>query len=155
MLRWALFAGIGVVLIALASWQPRRRYLLAGALIAVASFDLVTFQRGIHPATPIAWANPPEPALVGQIRSRIADVRMGGLIESQPNLANRFRLRDARKYELPNIKRREDLWQGLGGYYTAGVALVAPDQTRVADIFSVRWMISYALGQTHTARWRP
>jgi len=155
MLRWALFAGIGVVLIALASWQPRRRYLLAGALIAVTAFDLVTFQRGIHPATPIAWANPPEPALVGQIRSRIGHERMGGLIEFQPNLANRFRLRDARKYELPNLKRREDLWTGLGGTSAGGAMLVTPEETRAADVFSVRWMISYALGQTHTARWRP
>jgi hypothetical protein len=155
MLRWALFAGIAVALVAAAAWRPRRRELLASALIAVTAFELVTFQRGVHPATPIAWANPPEPWLVPQIRSRIGHERMGGLIEFQPNLGNRFRLRDARKYELPNLKRRQELWQGLGGTYAAGQMLLAPAQTRAADVFSVRLVISYALSQTRDARWRP
>jgi Bacterial membrane protein YfhO len=155
MLRWALFAGIGVALIAAAAWLPKRRQVLACALIAVTAFELVSFQRGIHPATPLAWANPPEPWLVGQIRGRIGHERMGGLVEFQPNLGNRFDLRDVRKYELPNLKRREELWQGLGAYYAAGQMLLAPDQTRAADLFSVRWVISYALSQTRDKRWQP
>jgi hypothetical protein len=155
MLRWALFAGIAIAFIAAAAWRPRRREVLACGLIAVTAFELVTFQRGVHPATPVAWANPPEPWLVPQIRSRIGHERMGGLIEFQPNLGNRFQLRDVRKYELPNLARRQDLWQGLGGTYGAGQMLMAPDQTRAGDVFSVRWDISYALSQTRNARWRP
>jgi hypothetical protein len=155
MLRWGLFATIAVVLVALIAWVPRRRNIFAGVLVAVTAFELVSFQRGIHPATPIAWADPPEPALVTALRSRIGHDRMGGYIEFQPNLSNRFGLRDALKYELPNVKRRRDLWQGLGGYSLAGQMLLAPDQVRAADVFSVRWVISYALSQTHSARWRP
>src|SRR4051812_10994045 len=80
---------------------------------------------------------------------------MGGLVEFQPNLGNRFDLRDVRKYELPNLKRRQELWQGVGGYYAAGQMLLQPDQTRAADLFSVRWVISYALSQTRNKRWQP
>ena len=155
MLRWGLFAGLGALLIAAAAWLPRRRRLLAGALVAVTAFELVSFQRGIHPATPLAWADPPEPWLVGEIRKRIGHDRMGGLIEFQPNLGNRFELRDVRKYELPSLKRRKELWQALGGTYVAGQMELGPDQTRAADVFSVRWAISYALNQTRDSRWRP
>jgi hypothetical protein len=80
---------------------------------------------------------------------------MGGLIEFQPNLTNRFKLRDVRKYELPDISRRYDLWATLGGAEDSGHTVFAPEATRVADVFAVRWVVSYALSQTRNERWAP
>jgi hypothetical protein len=154
-LRWGLFALIGIALIAVAALRPRSRRAVAIGLIAVTAFDVVSFNRGFHPATPIAWADPPEPWLVDQLRSRLGHDRMGGNIEFQPNLTNRFQLREVRKYELPDLQRRYDLWTGLGGYQSGGQMELLPDETRAADMFSVRWVVSYALGQTHSARWAP
>jgi hypothetical protein len=155
MLRWALFAGVAILLVATAVWAPRRRKLAAVALVAVTAFELVSFQRGINPATPIAWANPPEPGLVKQMRRHIGHSRLAGIIEIQPNLANRFRLRDARKYELPEVKRYVDLWSGVGGFSANGQMLLGPHPARTADLFSVRWVWSYVLYVRHGKRWHP
>jgi hypothetical protein len=127
---------------------------MAFALVAVAAFDLVSYQRGFHPATPIAWANPPEPPLIREMNARIGHDRMGGLVEMQPNLANRFRVRDVRKYDSPVLERRYDLWVALGGLGSDQMVL-PPEATRAADVFSVRWLMSYALAAKETRRWRP
>jgi hypothetical protein len=148
-MRWGLFAGLGLILVALAVRRPRLRPALAVALVAVAAFDLVSFQRGMHPATPIAWADPPELPLVRTIHELAGHERTGGMIEMMPNLSERFRIRDARKYESPPLHRRYLLWHELGGEGSDQMIL-PPTATRAADLFSVRWMISYHLAEHET-----
>ena len=152
-LRWGLFAGLAVLLALVAVWRPRWRVGAAVVIVALAAFDIVSFQRGMHPATPIAWADPPEPPMVTELRGLMGHDRIGGLVEMPPNLGNRFELRDVRKYESPPLERRYRLWAALGGGGSDHMTL-PPESTRAYDIFSVRWAVSYSLAEKETERWR-
>jgi membrane protein YfhO len=153
-MRWGLFAGCGLALVVLAVCRPRWRVGIAVALVALTGIDLVSYQKGFHPATPIAWADPPEPPLASALASLTQHDRLGGLIEMQPNLAERFHIRDVRVYESPVIGRRYALWTALGGQGSDAMEL-PPDATKAADVFAVKYNLSYALSEKPSAGWKP
>ena len=157
-LRWGLFALVGVILLAIGAFRPRLA-LLAGVLaIAVTGYDLVTYDHGFHPAIPASFDEVPTPAALTKIKSLGGHQRIGGGVEFLPNLAERYQLRDARVYELPELERRTQLWGALGGS-TGGDEVMNPEDGLLASVFSIRDMLSYTLTEqllhaTHPSQWR-
>ncbi|HEY3188957.1 MAG TPA: hypothetical protein VGJ70_15850, partial [Solirubrobacteraceae bacterium] len=114
-LRWALFALIGVAIVALVAWRPRYAAVAAALAIAFTIADLVSYNRGFQPAIPPAWADPPKPEPIGLVQRAVGHERIAGRQEFGPNVPSRYGLRDARIYRPPPLERRTRLWQALGG----------------------------------------
>ncbi|HLH14607.1 MAG TPA: YfhO family protein [Solirubrobacteraceae bacterium] len=154
-LRWTMFGVLAVVLLAAAALRPRLA-LAAGVLaIAVTGYDVVSYNRGFHPAIPASFVSEPTPAALTVIKARVGHQRIGGGVEFLPNLAERYDLLDARDYELPELERRSRLWAALGGSTGGDEAMNPEEDGLLANVFSVRYMLSYQLDASHTSQWRP
>ncbi len=79
---------------------------------------------------------------------------MAGQVELGGNVPERYGLRDARIYRSPPLERRGRLWTLLGGQGADFTALPADDD-RLADLYAVRFEISYALAADKSGRWKP
>lgn len=152
-MRWALFAAIGVALIAAVVARPRTAAWVAVLAVAVTAFDLVAFERGFQPAIPLAEADPPTPPAITFLQARQGHGRVGGQQELGPNVAERYRLRDARIYRSPPLERRGLLWAALGGTGTDYEIMPAAAQ-RVADFYAVGHQLSYGLTANGAGRWK-
>jgi hypothetical protein len=153
-LRWALFAALGLLLLAVAALRPRWSLAVALLLVALASYDLVSFARGFHPAEPASFDRPAAPPSLAFVERTIGHDRVAGGNEFGPNLSELYGLRDARGYDLPDLTRRTRLWLSLGGggpdYY-----VLSPAPSSLASLFSVRFMFSTLLPPSGNALWRP
>jgi Bacterial membrane protein YfhO len=157
-LRWGLFALVGVILLAIGAFRPRLAMLAGVLAIAVTGYDLVTYDHGFHPAIPASFDEISTPAALSTIKQLGGHQRVAGGVEFLPNLAERYQLRDARVYELPELERRTELWGALGGA-TGGDEVMNPEDGLLASVFSVRYMLSYTLTEqllhaTHPSQWR-
>ena len=152
-LRWTFLALLGVGLIAVAVWRPRAAAVVAGIAIAVTALDLVSLDRGYHPAVPLAWANPPEPAAVTYARSHLDHARIAGGNELGPDLSARYALPDARIHALPALQRRNDVWFNLGGTGYLQRLWVGLGPGRLANLVSARYVIFSPLDKEKTGQW--
>jgi hypothetical protein len=153
-LRWALVAALGLAVVWLAgrARDPRRPALLAIGALALASVDLVTINRGFHPAVDRALADQAPPPAVSFVRARVGDRRVAGEAEAlAPNVAQRYGLADARAEELPPIERYVRLYTGLGGVFdqatgrTRYSSELRPDP-RLLSLFGVRYVFDQDTG---------
>ena len=152
-MRWALFAAIGLAIVAVLAWRPRWAVALVALAIAVTAFDVVSYQRGFQPAIPERWADPPVPQAISLLQREAGHQRVGGHMELGPNVAERYALKDARIYRSPLLERRSRLWTALGGE-GADYELLPPTAGRLANLYSVRYAVSYELQTDKTGQWR-
>jgi hypothetical protein len=112
------------------------------AVVVLTAVDLATIDRGYQPHVPqasVALAAPPSV----QAASRV-DGRLIGLGEAfQPDLAERYGVRDARVEDLPQIKRYSELFTALGGGAAPGLGqtYVLGGAPRLLDAFAVQYAI--------------
>lgn len=145
-LRWLLVGGVGMLLL----WGLTRRrfapWLVPAAVIAFAALDLVSFNRGFHPAIDRSLADPPVPAPVRLMQERAGPERVAaGGRALAPNTTAYYALRDARGESLPRAERYSRLFAALDGAVgeETGRHLYAPvgRAGELLDLFAVRYVL--------------
>jgi hypothetical protein len=152
-LRWALFALIGVAIVALVAWRPRYAAVAAALAIAFTIADVVSYNRGFQPAIPLAWADPPKPEPIGLVQRTVGHKRIAGRQEFGPNVPSRYGLRDARIYRPPPLERRTRLWQALGGE-GSDYTLLPAAAGRLANLYAVRYAFNWDLVLDKSGQWK-
>jgi Bacterial membrane protein YfhO len=152
-LRWSALALGGLVLIGLTIRRPAWSATIAAIVIALTAADLVSLDRGYHPAVPRAWADPPTPAAVTYMRERQEHSRIAGGNELGPDLGARYGLRDARIHALPALKRRNDVWFSLGGTGYLQRLWLGLSPNRIASMISARYAIFRPLDKDKSGQW--
>ena len=152
-MRWGLLALGGVAALALTFRLGRhRRAAVIGAALAITAVDLVTLNRGYHPQVDEARADPPAPALLRDARAKAGSGRvMGAGLTLQPNLADRYDVRDPRAHDHPVLDRYQRLYAALGGGppNLPFIALDEPQIDKMADLFAVRLVLLPQGGSRH------
>lgn len=137
-LRWLVFAGAGIAVIALVPRARQRTTVLLGAAVALVALDLLAIGWGYNPAIAQAKADPPTPTAVQVMRRLTAGGGAASGIDSMtPNTTARWDLRDIHAYEDPWIKRRVALAGVFGSPDDRGVVSLAPGDPRTPKALDV------------------
>lgn len=138
---WLIF----VVGLAIAVAAARRApHVAIAVLVAVVALDLAHFVNGYQPQGPASRAYPPDPPVIGALRTAAGDGRMvavgGATFPADTNM--RFKLRDPRGYDPPDpTLEYSDLWLlAQPGERTDGLNLLGltGEGKRVIDLLGVR-----------------
>jgi hypothetical protein len=145
-LRWLLVGGLGLALAWALTRRRRASWVVPAAVIAFAALDLVSFNRGFHPAIDHSLADPPVPASVRLMQERAGTERVAaGGRALAPNTTAYYALRDARGESLPRVERYSRLFEALGGAVgeETGRHLYAPTgrADELLDLFAVRYVL--------------
>lgn len=149
-LRWALFAGLGIAALALTARSSRWPAVAAIAAVALVGLDLTLIDRGYRSTIEEAVADPPPPVSVAALKDGSSHARVGGGGTAlHPNLASTYGLRDLRAEDLPAIERYLELYTELGGDYTelfgsTTVDLSSPAAGKLLSAFAVEQVVAEA-----------
>lgn len=138
---WALLVGALALSIGLARRWPR---IAIGVLAVAVVVDVTHFVNGYQPQGPAARVYPPDPPVIGALRTETRDGRMvavgGATFPADTNM--RYRLRDPRGYDPPDpTLEYSDLWLlAAGGERSDGLNLagLTAEGRRVIDLLGVR-----------------
>ncbi len=145
-LRWTVFAGVGLILLGLMVRGRARGTPAVAVACALVALDLITMGWDYNPAIDKGQAVPATlpPPLVEMRRLVAGGGRVVGIDALEPNTAPRWGLRDVRGHEQPTVRRTATLWSALGGSASVSTEAVSPSSPRtpaLLDVFGARAVV--------------
>jgi hypothetical protein len=154
-LRWFGLAIVGAALIGIALRRRSAVLVIAALIVAVTALDMVSLDRGYHPATPLAWADPPISPGVSYARARLDHYRLIAGNEFGPDLSARYNVPGADIHALPALQRRNDAWFTAGGDGYLQRLWLGINAGRLANLTSARYVYFGPLKDQHNGQWKP
>jgi hypothetical protein len=145
---YLLFAvGVGAALWASRRW-PRRRTLVAAAVVVLAAADMLHFATGYQPMGPPAKVVPPQTGAIRYLRRHRGDGRIVGIGGALPNdWALTYGLRDIRGYDPPQPSLRYfRLWRLAEpeqlDWLTFSLESLSPTAVQLASVLGARYVVA-------------
>ena len=146
---WFLLFAVGVLvaLVAARRW-PQRRLAVAGALVVLATADMLHFAHGYNPMGPRDEAILPRTDAIAYLQQHRDEGRVMGIdLALMPDTASRFGLDDVRGYDPPYPTRRYlALWRAAAPEQVSHLPLLvpslSPEAVQVGGALGARFLVT-------------